>query len=1118
VSRYVGQKLNPEEAEAFEEHYFGCDRCWEEVQRATEVRAAFREAEAPAKAIPFRQRRRIPLALWGGLAAAAAVALVVATPILLRPRLGKHPVTELVAAIGKRRLVEPRLTGGFEYAPVRRSAASSWPSLSLEVLTAARKIEIAAERNSTPQSIGALGVARLLLGDASQAVSTLERAARLAPQDARLQSDLSAAYLVRARRENRPDDLPNGITAADRAIELDPRLAEAHFNRALALEAMSLESEAIEAWQRFLSLDGNSGWSEEARRHLRTAPQTPRSQLWRLERERLSQDVAMRDFDKARRSIARFPQETREYVERDLLGTWGNLNAALERTESAGVLALARFLSDGHFRATGDPLLSDSIKAIDRAIARGGRSELLSSLTAGHQAFREGRRLYDTLAFSEAAASFRQARTALIEGRSPFADWAAVYLSMTDYYAGRLDEAAADLGAIRKQAFRSGYLNLLGRASWVHGLIALQKGRFLKSLSLYQSALSCFEKTGEVENQAAVEFLLAENFDSLGEPREAWKHRVRALASIGFPENPRPRHSILVEASLASRSQERPWAALHFQVAALEAAERWSNPAALTEGHLYMASVRQELGHYDLAGEQLRLARLALHRVADPALAHRLEAEVVATEGELWHSERPVEAERCLTNAIDYFRAANSSSRLPELLLMRGRARVASGRRDLAESDFLEGIREFEGARSQQGPFRMSYFASAADLFDEMVQSRLERGVDPEESLAFIERGRSRDLLDTFVSLQQKPTAESGRPLDLTSIRQSLPERTALVYYALLRKQLLIWVMTSQKTDFFRQVVTSNEIDREVKAYRETLEVDSATSDGNGLASKLYDRLIRPLRGSLASIGSLVFVPDGILHAVPFAALRDGKTNRYLIEDYAVSSAPSGTLLALGLRGHRQQEIEETVLVLGNPRVNRTAFPNQPDLSGAEGEARQIAAMYPRATLLTGPAATKQAFLERMGEFEVVHLAVHAIAHPEAPDLSRFALASGPGHDDSGVLFAREIYGRPMPRTRLVVLAACGTASGAGVRGEGVISLARPFLAAAVPSVVATLWDVDDDAGLRLFAAFHSFVRKGAEPAAALRAAQLSLLKGDDTLLRSPARWAGAMLFGGSTG
>ncbi len=118
--------------------------------------------------------------------------------------------------------------------------------------------------------------------------------------------------------------------------------------------------------------------------------------------------------------------------------------------------------------------------------------------------------------------------------------------------------------------------------------------------------------------------------------------------------------------------------------------------------------------------------------------------------------------------------------------------------------------------------------------------------------------------------------------------------------------------------------------------------------------------------------------------------------------------------------------------------------------------------LYRRHEILVGRQATKERFVEMAPDFDVVHFGGHAFVNPEFPLLSRLAFAGEAGTEQS--LFAHEIARIRFPRTRVVVLAACSTAAGVVSRGEGVVSVARPFLGAGVPLVVASQWDVDDRA------------------------------------------------------
>ena len=200
---------------------------------------------------------------------------------------------------------------------------------------------------------------------------------------------------------------------------------------------------------------------------------------------------------------------------------------------------------------------------------------------------------------------------------------------------------------------------------------------------------------------------------------------------------------------------------------------------------------------------------------------------------------------------------------------------------------------------------------------------------------------------------------------------------------------------------------------------------------------------------------------------------------------------------------------------MGNPAIEARAARGIPHLAWAEAEAAQIASQSSSAVVLTGARATKAAFLDKAGAFTIVHFAGHAIANESYPLLSRLLFARDEVNASSD-LFSNEILLMNFAATRLVVLAACRTAAGPIRKGEGAIGLARPFLARGVASVVGTLWDIDDHASQNIFKFFYAALRDGMTPAAALRAAQVALIRDADSRLRFPDAWAGFVVTGGS--
>jgi CHAT domain-containing protein len=174
-----------------------------------------------------------------------------------------------------------------------------------------------------------------------------------------------------------------------------------------------------------------------------------------------------------------------------------------------------------------------------------------------------------------------------------------------------------------------------------------------------------------------------------------------------------------------------------------------------------------------------------------------------------------------------------------------------------------------------------------------------------------------------------------------------------------------------------------------------------------------------------------------------------------------------------------------------------------------------VAAFFKPVQLLVGADATKQRFLTEAARADLIHFAGHAISNPGHPLLSRLLLAPD-ASSDSGSLFGHELQHADFSRARLVVLAACSTAAGNAQRGDGVLSLARSFVAAGVPSVVASLWDVDDQRSREFFREFYAALTRPMSPADALRAAQRVSIARAGADARAFSTWNAFVIVGGN--
>src|SRR5215475_6148331 len=150
----------------------------------------------------------------------------------------------------------------------------------------------------------------------------------------------------------------------------------------------------------------------------------------------------------------------------------------------------------------------------------------------------------------------------------------------------------------------------------------------------------------------------------------------------------------------------------------------------------------------------------------------------------------------------------------------------------------------------------------------------------------------------------------------------------------------------------------------------------------------------------------------------------------------------------------------------------------------------------------------------RLGEYRILHFATHGLLNNKIPALSGlvFSLVDEQGRPLNGFLRLHEIYNLKL-NADLVVLSGCQTALGQEVRGEGLIGLTRGFMYAGAPRVVASLWNVNDQATANLMKLFYERMLKGGlRPAAALRAAQIAMWKTEPNAI--PYRWGAFILQG----
>ncbi|MFC5408375.1 CHAT domain-containing protein [Larkinella bovis] len=300
----------------------------------------------------------------------------------------------------------------------------------------------------------------------------------------------------------------------------------------------------------------------------------------------------------------------------------------------------------------------------------------------------------------------------------------------------------------------------------------------------------------------------------------------------------------------------------------------------------------------------------------------------------------------------------------------------------------------------------------------------------------------------------------------------------------------------------------SHLLQRAVEPYRETVQAFlplCASHQQNRqfgrfltLSHALYRQLIQPLNLSTESV---IVSPD--LHFIPVETLSRSATKPdFLIHYHAFSYGYSATVLLK----EKAPSAAGTSDFLGmapvrfNPRLRQAVLP------GSDQVLSDIGNLFSQPTLLTEQAATRQAFQSKAYDYQIVQLFTHA----DADSLGREPLL----YFADSTLHLSELNDELSYQTQMIVLSACKTGIGVNQQGEGILSLARGFASLGIPSVLTTLWSVEDQATYQLTGRFYHHLSTGLPKDIALQKAKLDGLHSASRTAQLPYRWAGLILVG----
>lgn len=366
----------------------------------------------------------------------------------------------------------------------------------------------------------------------------------------------------------------------------------------------------------------------------------------------------------------------------------------------------------------------------------------------------------------------------------------------------------------------------------------------------------------------------------------------------------------------------------------------------------------------------------------------------------------------------------------------------------------------------------------------------------------------------------------------LQEMQSRLAEGEAYIDFSLHTDSLWAWVADPSSLQLIRLNLSEKEIHdlmREAGLWtgtdstRSTSQYRISSDNPARIASRnALERIGRELWIPIASrlprdTRSLVIIPDGILHLLPFEILSqdasqkgtgDASGGSFLLEHYAISYLPAASLLNARPSSRPGEEVQVVALAPGlekptaslklpsdaSPAVesSRSAIsaPRMPLKIGGEVDA--LAGIFPAAQVFRGIDGVREDFIQAASKAKVLHIASHYRFNPQRPEFSQFAMADGEGAAES--LFAFEATLMQL-KSDLTVLSACNSGWGNVYPGEGLLNLGRAFLVAGSKSVVISMWPVEEESTATLMRHFYQFLSQGLDTRDALRRAKLELRK-----------------------
>jgi CHAT domain-containing protein len=351
---------------------------------------------------------------------------------------------------------------------------------------------------------------------------------------------------------------------------------------------------------------------------------------------------------------------------------------------------------------------------------------------------------------------------------------------------------------------------------------------------------------------------------------------------------------------------------------------------------------------------------------------------------------------------------------------------------------------------------------------------------------------------------------------------------TAILEFVVTEKMVYLFVLSKQPADattkFYPIEISQTQLAELIPEFRS--QIAERLPIFQKAATELYTILLSPAASEIRSKKKLLIIPDGVLWELPFQVLKS-EEGRYVLEDHALTYAPSVTVYREMKRMNKPMENEASVLLaFGNPTIGKNVSErlkynyreeSLDPLPEAEREVQSLEKLYGagKSRVYIREKALEETLKNEASNFRIFHFATHGILNDVTPLYSQVVLShtDSNSNNEDGLLEAWEIMNLDL-KADLVVLSACNTALGRISNGEGMIGLTWAFFIAGSSTTVVSQWKVLSSSTTELMLEFHRNLM--ADPATskaeAMRAAAMKLMRSDE--YKHPFYWAPFVVIG----